>query len=73
MPPLEGDKEVKEGKGLKILTPKKLLTKLPLFLAQIKGGNNSYKLKNEIRQILYLLYQHNKITKNVYNNLIKLL
>ena len=73
MPPLEGDKEVKEGKGLKILTPKKLFTKLPLFLAQIKGGNNSYKLKSEIRQILYLLYQHNKITKNVYNNLIKLL
>ena len=73
MPPLEGDKKVKEGKGLKILTPKKLLTKLPLFLAQIKAGNNSHKLNSEIRQILYLLYQHNKITKNVYNNSIKLL
>ena len=71
MPPLEGDKEVKEGKRLKVLTPNKLLTRLPLFLAQIKAGNNSDKLKNEIRQILYLLHQHNKITKKIYNNLIK--
>ena len=72
MPPLEGDQEeVKKGKGLTILTPNKLLTSLPVLLAQIKAGNNSYKLKNEIRQIVYLLYQHNKSTKNVYNNLIK--
>ena len=64
MPPPEGDEEeVKEGKGLKLLTPNKLLTRLPILLAQIKVGNNSYKLKNELRQILYLLYQHNKITK----------
>ena len=66
-----GDKEVKEGKILKILIPKKLLTRLPILLAQIKAENNLYKFKNEIRQILYLLYQHNKITKKVYNNLIK--
>ena len=71
IPRLEGDEEVKEGKGLKILTPNKLLTRLLVVLAQIKPGNNSYKLKNEIRQILYLLYQDNKITKNVCNNLIK--
>ena len=70
MPALERD-EVKEGKGLKILTPNKLLTRLSILLAQIKAGNNSNKLKNEIRQILYLLYQHNKITSKVYNNLIK--
>ena len=64
MPPLEGDEEkVKEGKGLKILTPNKLLTKLPILLAQIKAGDNSNKLRNKIRQILYLLYQDNKITK----------
>ena len=70
MPPLEGDEEeVKEKKELKTLTPKKLLTKLLILLAQVKTGSNSYKLKNEIRQILYLLYQHNKIAKNVYNNL----
>ena len=45
MPPLEGDEEVKEGKGLKILTPNKLLTRLPILLDQIKAVNNSYKLK----------------------------
>ena len=71
MPLLEGDEDVKEGKELKILTPNKLLTELPILLAQIKTGNNSYKLKNDIRQILYLLYKHNKISKKVYNNLIK--
>ena len=64
-------KKVNEGTSLKILSPNKLLTRLPVLLAQIKAGDNSYKLKNEIRQILYLLYQHNKITKKVYNNLIK--
>ena len=58
-----------EGTELKILTPDKLLSRLPMLLPQIKAWNNSYKSKNEIRQILYLLYQ---ITKKVYNNLIKL-
>ena len=61
---LKGDEE-KEGKGLKLLTPDKLLTRLPILLAQIKAGKNSYKLRNEIRPLLYLLYQNNKITKNV--------
>ena len=70
MPPLE-DEEVKEGKGLKILTLDKFLTRLSILLAQVKAGNNSYKLKNKIRKILYLFYQHIKITKKVYNNLIK--
>ena len=52
MPLPEGDEEeVKEGKGLKILIPNKLLTRLPILLAQIKAGNNSCKLKNKIRQI----------------------
>ena len=52
MPPLEGDEEeVKERKGSKVLTPNKLLTKLPISLAQIKAGNNSYKLENEIRKL----------------------
>ena len=69
---LEGDEEeIKEGKGLKVLTPKKLLTRLPILLSQIKAGNNWYKLKNEIKQILYFLFQQNKFTKKVYNNLIK--
>ena len=72
MPPLDCDKEeVKEEKRLKILTLNKLLTGLPILLALIKAGNNSRKLKNKIRQILYLFYQHNKTTKKVYNKLIK--
>ena len=61
----------KEGKGLKILTKKQMLNRLPILLAQIQAGNNSNKLKNEIRQILYSLYRSNVLTKNVYNNLIK--
>ena len=66
IPPLECDEEkVKKGKALKILTPNKLLTRLPILLAQIKAENNSYELKNEIRQILYLLYQRNNHQKNL--------
>ena len=65
MPPLECDDEVKEEKALEILTPSKLLTRLPILLTQIKAGNNSHKLKNEIRKMLYLLYQHNKIIKKI--------
>ena len=64
MAPLEGDE--KEGKGLKILTPSKLLTKLPILLAQIKAGNNSNKLKKRNQTNTFFLYQHNKITKKVY-------
>ena len=45
-----------EGKGLKILTPKQMLQRLPIALAQIKAGNNSESLLNEIRQIVYSLY-----------------
>ena len=67
----EDEEESKEGKRFKILTPNNLLFKLSILLAQIKARNNSYKLKNEIRQILFPLYQHCKISKNVYNNLIK--
>ena len=64
MPPLESDKEVTKGKRLRILIPNKLLTRLPILLAQKKAGNNSYKIKNQIRRILYLLHQNNKINKN---------
>ena len=56
---------------IKILTSKKLLTRLPVLLAQIKTGNNSYRLKKEIRQTFYSFYQYNKITKMFYNKLIK--
>ena len=61
----------KEGKGLKILTNKQMLNRLPVLLAQIQAGNNSTKLKNEIRQILYSLYRSKILTKTVYNKLIK--
>ena len=63
--PLEGDEKVKEGKGLEILTPNKLLTRLPVLLTQIKTVINSRKLKNETWQIMYLLNQRNKITNNL--------
>ena len=65
MPALESDEKVKVGKTLKFLTPNKLLSRLLVLLAQIKAGNNSDKLKSEIRKILYLLYQHNKITEKL--------
>ena len=58
-------------KGLKILTPKQMLLRLPIALAQVKAGNNSESLLNEIRQIVYFLYQSKEITKKVYNNIIK--
>ena len=60
-----------KGTGLKILTPKQILQRLPIALAQVKAGNNSENLLNEIRQIVYFLYQSKEITKKVYNNIIK--
>ena len=60
-----------EGSGLKILTPKQMLQRLPIALAQIKAGNNSKSLLNEIRHIVYSFYQAKEITKKVYNNIIK--
>ena len=59
------------GAGLKILTNKQMLNRLPILLGQIQAGNNSSKLKNEIRKILYSLYRSKALTKTVYNNLIK--
>ena len=59
MPQLEEYEKV-EVTAIKILTPNKLLIKLSIPLAQIKALTNSCKLKGEIRQILYLLYQHNQ-------------
>ena len=60
-----------EGTGLKILTPKQMLQRLPIALAQMKAGNNSESLLNEIGQIVYSLYQSKEVTKKVYNNIIK--
>ena len=61
--------ETKET-GLKILTPKQMLQRLPIALAQVKTGNNSQNLLNEIRQIVYSLYQPKEITKKISNNII---
>ena len=67
---LKFNEQNQEGKGLKILTPNQMLSRLPITLAQLKAGNNSEKLKNEIRQLLYSLYCSKNMTKQVYNNLI---
>ena len=58
-------------KGLKILTPKQMLQRLLIALAQVKAGNNSEILLNEIRKIVYSLYQSKQITKKLYKNIIK--
>ena len=60
-----------KGKGLKILTPKQMLQRLPIALAQVKAGNNSASLLNETRKIVYSLYQSKQITKRVYNHIIE--
>ena len=60
-----------EATRLKILTPKQMLQRLPIALAQVKAGNNSENLLNEIRKIVYSLYQSKQITKKGYNNIIK--
>ena len=67
----EAKEKATKGAGLKILTPKQMLQRLPLALAQIKSGNNSESLLNEIWQIVFSLYQLKQITKKVYNNIIK--
>ena len=57
-------KRQKQGKGLKILTPNQMLSRLPISLAQLKAENNSEKLKNDIRQLMYSLYRSKRLTKN---------
>ena len=63
--------KTKQETGLKILTPKQILQRLPIALAQIKALNNSKNPLNEIKQIVYSLYQSKEITKKVYNNIIR--
>ena len=66
---LEFNRQNQEGQGLKILTPEQMLSRLPISLAQLKAGNNSEKLKNEIGQLLYSLYRSKKLTKTNYKHL----
>ena len=62
-----------QGSGFKILTPNQMLSRLPISLAQLKAGNNSEKLKNKIRQLLYSLYRSKKLTKQLYKSLIDII
>ena len=61
------------GKGLKVLTPDQMLRRLPITLAQLIAGNNSEKLKNEIRQLLYSLYRSKNLTKQLYKSLVDII
>ena len=73
MAPLETEEEPEKrqkGQGLKIMMPSQLITRLPVLLSQIAAGNNSNKLKNEIRQIIYSLYRSKNLSKTIYNHLI---
>ena len=62
-----------QGLGLKFLTPNQMLSTLPITLAQLKAGNNSEKVKNEIRQLLYSLYRSKKLTKQLYKSFIDII
>ena len=75
MPDLESEESAEQRKkqkerGIKVLTPDQMLIRLPITLAQLKAGNNSKKLKNEIRQLLYSLCRSKQLTKTIYDNLI---
>ena len=66
-------KKKKQEEGLKILTPSQMFHRLAIALAQLKAGNNSEKLKNKIRQLLYFLYRSKKLTTNIYKSLIDII
>ena len=70
---LKFNKQNQQGKGLKLLTPNQMLSRVPITLAQLKAGNNSEKLKNEMRQLLYSLYRSKKLTKEIYKSLINII
>ena len=67
----EAKHKARETTGLKMLRPNQMLPRLAIALAQLKAGNNSESLLNEIRQIVYSLYEPKQITKNGYNDIIK--
>ena len=67
----EAELKATKETGLKILTPKQMLQRLPIALAQVNSGDNSENLLNEIRQIVHSVYQSKEITVKVYNNIIK--
>ena len=67
---LEFNKDSQKGEGIKILTPNQMLSRLSIALVQLQAGNNSNKLKNEIRQLLYSLYCSKDMTEQIYKSLI---
>ena len=70
---LEFKKQNQSGYGVKISTPYQMLSRLLIPLAQLKAGNISQKLKNEIRQILYSLYRSKNLTKQLFKSLIDII
>ena len=70
---LDCNDRTQRGPGLKILTHDQMLSRLPITLAQLKAGNNSEKLKIEIRQLLYSLYRSKKLTKQLYKSLVDII
>ena len=70
---LEFNKQNQQGQGLKILTPNQMLSRLLITLAQLKAGNNSEKLQNEISQLFYSLYKSKKLTKQLYKSLVDII
>ena len=70
---LKFNRQEQKEQGLKILTPDQMLSRLPISLADLKAGNNSEKLKNEIRQLLYSLYCSKKSSKTIYKHLLNII
>ena len=64
----EAKYKAKYERGLKMLTPKQKLQRLPIALAQVKADNTSENLLNEIGQIIYSLYRAKETTIKVYHN-----
>ena len=67
---LKFNQQNQQGEGIKIQTPKQMLNRLPIALPQLNAGNNSNKLNNEIRQLLYSLYRSKNMTEQIYKSLI---
>ena len=70
---LELNSEKQSGQGLKKLTPNQMPSRLPITSSQLKAGNNSEKLKNEIKKLLHSLYRSKKLTKQLYKSLMDII
>ena len=70
---LEFNDKIQLEQGLKILTPNQMLSRIPISLGKSKAGNNSEKLKDEIRQVLYSLYRSKKLTRQLYESLVDII